>query len=112
MSRGSPTFTERSRAMPTAGTLDLQAHRLHCTIVSIERIDRGAPIPSSNVFAARASAVSRTATPPREARGGPGGAERTSKMSATKTVIVTGASQGIGAGLVKAFLERGYQVVA
>jgi len=29
-----------------------------------------------------------------------------------KTVIVTGASQGIGAGLVEAFLERGYNVVA
>ncbi|HET6418714.1 MAG TPA: SDR family oxidoreductase [Geobacteraceae bacterium] len=29
-----------------------------------------------------------------------------------KTAIVTGASQGIGAGLVKAFLERGYSVVA
>ena len=29
-----------------------------------------------------------------------------------KTAIVTGASQGIGAGLVKAFLERGYNVVA
>ena len=29
-----------------------------------------------------------------------------------KTVIVTGASQGIGAGLVKTFLERGYSVVA
>ena len=29
-----------------------------------------------------------------------------------KTVIVTGASQGIGAGLVKSFLERGYAVVA
>ncbi len=29
-----------------------------------------------------------------------------------KTVIVTGASQGIGAALVKAFLERGYSVVA
>ena len=29
-----------------------------------------------------------------------------------KTVIVTGASQGIGAALVKAFLERGYYVVA
>ena len=28
-----------------------------------------------------------------------------------KTVIVTGASQGIGAGIVKAFLERGYNVV-
>jgi NAD(P)-dependent dehydrogenase (short-subunit alcohol dehydrogenase family) len=30
----------------------------------------------------------------------------------TKTVIVTGASRGIGAGLVTAFLERGYSVVA
>ena len=30
----------------------------------------------------------------------------------SKTVIVTGASQGIGAGLVTAFLERGYSVVA
>ena len=32
--------------------------------------------------------------------------------NARKTVIVTGASQGIGAGLVKTFLERGYSVVA
>jgi short-subunit dehydrogenase len=31
---------------------------------------------------------------------------------ARKTVIVTGASQGIGAGVVKAFLHRGYSVVA
>jgi NAD(P)-dependent dehydrogenase (short-subunit alcohol dehydrogenase family) len=29
-----------------------------------------------------------------------------------KTVIVTGASQGIGAGVVQAFLDRGYNVVA
>lgn len=29
-----------------------------------------------------------------------------------KTVIVTGASQGIGAATVKTFLERGYSVVA
>ena len=29
-----------------------------------------------------------------------------------KTVIVTGASQGIGAGAVRAFVERGYSVVA
>src|SRR5450755_2140194 len=29
-----------------------------------------------------------------------------------KTAIVTGASQGIGAGLVKAFAERGYNIVA
>src|SRR5450432_4143076 len=29
-----------------------------------------------------------------------------------KTVIVTGASQGIGAGIVKAFVERGFNVVA
>jgi NAD(P)-dependent dehydrogenase (short-subunit alcohol dehydrogenase family) len=29
-----------------------------------------------------------------------------------KTAIVTGASQGIGAGLVEAFLSRGYRVVA
>src|ERR1700751_5652011 len=28
-----------------------------------------------------------------------------------KTVIITGASQGIGAGIVKAFLTRGYDVV-
>jgi NAD(P)-dependent dehydrogenase (short-subunit alcohol dehydrogenase family) len=31
--------------------------------------------------------------------------------SAGKTVIVTGASQGIGAGIVRAFLARGYNVV-
>ena len=33
-------------------------------------------------------------------------------MKTPKTVIVTGASQGIGVCLVKTFLERGYQVVA
>ena len=32
--------------------------------------------------------------------------------SKAKTVIVTGASQGIGAGIAKAFLDRGYMVVA
>lgn len=30
----------------------------------------------------------------------------------SKTVVITGASQGIGAGLVNTFLERGYHVVA
>src|SRR5712664_3493702 len=29
-----------------------------------------------------------------------------------KTMVVTGASQGIGAGIVKAFVERGFNVVA
>jgi NAD(P)-dependent dehydrogenase (short-subunit alcohol dehydrogenase family) len=33
-------------------------------------------------------------------------------MAGKKTVIVTGASQGIGAAIVQAFLDRGYQVVA
>src|SRR5690349_7685722 len=33
-------------------------------------------------------------------------------MSDKKTAIVTGASQGIGAGLVEVFLKRGYSVVA
>ena len=32
--------------------------------------------------------------------------------STAKTAIITGASQGIGAGLVEAFLKRGYNVVA
>src|SRR5216684_4632541 len=32
--------------------------------------------------------------------------------NARKTAIVTGGSQGIGAGLVKAFLDRDYNVVA
>jgi NAD(P)-dependent dehydrogenase (short-subunit alcohol dehydrogenase family) len=33
-------------------------------------------------------------------------------MTSKKTVIVTGASQGIGAAVVDAFLDRGYNVVA
>lgn len=33
-------------------------------------------------------------------------------MPSHKTILITGASQGIGAGLVNAFLERGYNVVA
>jgi NAD(P)-dependent dehydrogenase (short-subunit alcohol dehydrogenase family) len=33
-------------------------------------------------------------------------------MGNKKTVIVTGASQGIGAGVAQAFLDRGYNVVA
>ena len=33
-------------------------------------------------------------------------------INTSKTAIVTGASQGIGAGLVEAFLKRGYNVVA
>lgn len=33
-------------------------------------------------------------------------------MADKKTAIVTGASQGIGAGLVEAFLIEGYNVVA
>jgi NAD(P)-dependent dehydrogenase (short-subunit alcohol dehydrogenase family) len=33
-------------------------------------------------------------------------------MGSKKTIIVTGASQGIGAAVVHAFLERGYNVVA
>jgi NAD(P)-dependent dehydrogenase (short-subunit alcohol dehydrogenase family) len=33
-------------------------------------------------------------------------------MAGGKTVIVTGASQGIGAAIVQVFLDRGYQVVA
>jgi NAD(P)-dependent dehydrogenase (short-subunit alcohol dehydrogenase family) len=33
-------------------------------------------------------------------------------MAGERTVIVTGASQGIGAAVVQAFLERGYNVVA
>src|SRR5260370_26063332 len=33
-------------------------------------------------------------------------------MQTRKTAIITGASQGIGAGLANSFLERGYNVVA
>src|SRR6202035_4044856 len=37
---------------------------------------------------------------------------RQTMASKQKTVIVTGASQGIGAGVVQTFLDRGYNVVA
>ena len=33
-------------------------------------------------------------------------------MQTRKTAVITGASQGIGAGLANSFLERGYNVVA
>ena len=33
-------------------------------------------------------------------------------MEGKRTVIVTGASQGIGAAIVQAFLDRGYNVLA
>src|SRR6516164_3224171 len=33
-------------------------------------------------------------------------------MASKKTVIVTGASQGIGAAIVRAFLDRSYNLVA
>jgi NAD(P)-dependent dehydrogenase (short-subunit alcohol dehydrogenase family) len=33
-------------------------------------------------------------------------------MAHNRTIIVTGASRGIGAGVARAFLERGYNVVA
>ena len=33
-------------------------------------------------------------------------------MADKKTAIVTGASRGIGAGLVEGFLKQGYNVVA
>jgi len=33
-------------------------------------------------------------------------------MTSKGTIIVTGASQGIGAGVVQEFLDRGYNVVA
>ncbi len=38
--------------------------------------------------------------------------ESTMSQQQQKTIIVTGASQGIGAGVVNAFLARGYNVVA
>jgi NAD(P)-dependent dehydrogenase (short-subunit alcohol dehydrogenase family) len=42
-----------------------------------------------------------------------GTAKKEADMSTKqRTVIVTGASQGIGAGVVRAFLDRGYNVVA
>jgi NAD(P)-dependent dehydrogenase (short-subunit alcohol dehydrogenase family) len=38
--------------------------------------------------------------------------EANNMASKEKTVIVTGASQGIGAGVARSFLDRGYNVVA
>jgi NADP-dependent 3-hydroxy acid dehydrogenase YdfG len=34
------------------------------------------------------------------------------EMATQKTIVITGASQGIGAGLVETFMGRGYNVVA
>lgn len=38
--------------------------------------------------------------------------DKENNVASKGTIIVTGASQGIGAGVVQAFLERGYNVVA
>lgn len=48
----------------------------------------------------------------RQTRVGPELSNKGVRMSDKKTAIVTGASQGIGAGLVEAFLKEGYNVVA
>jgi NAD(P)-dependent dehydrogenase (short-subunit alcohol dehydrogenase family) len=42
----------------------------------------------------------------------PGEKQQELSMASKKTVIVTGASQGIGAAVVQVFLDRGYNVVA
>src|SRR5580692_6023518 len=47
-----------------------------------------------------------------ECRGFAVSSNRSDGMGVTKTVIVSGASQGIGAAIVHAFLDRGYNVVA
>jgi NAD(P)-dependent dehydrogenase (short-subunit alcohol dehydrogenase family) len=45
-------------------------------------------------------------------RGGLGQSDASKMAYTPKTVIVTGGSRGIGSGAVKAFLDRGYNVVA
>src|ERR1700685_1868403 len=40
------------------------------------------------------------------------GSHRRQMQTKRKTMIVTGAAKGIGAGVTKAFIERGYNVVA
>src|SRR6266852_1070524 len=60
----------------------------------------------------RADAVLSTAPPANITTQALAGDSNFQKANIQKTAIVTGGSQGIGAGLVKAFLDRGYNVVA
>jgi NAD(P)-dependent dehydrogenase (short-subunit alcohol dehydrogenase family) len=54
----------------------------------------------------------RKSLPPAGGNPAPGGTRREIMSNEQKVAIITGASQGIGAGLVKAYRDRGYRVVA
>jgi NAD(P)-dependent dehydrogenase (short-subunit alcohol dehydrogenase family) len=88
----------------------IHTYRLHCAAGNIGGVDEA----KRNMYRRARELMQRPSrSQERLARTVRGNVKGSLQMANTaKTAIVTGASRGIGAGLVEAFLKRGYSVVA